>query len=453
MVFLSGKNIDIRPFSRDEYHRFYQGYVSDPVMDPNPYVYDRACVDEAFNRSEERAEHYPTFGIFSKSGLPMGLMNLKRIDREKSRCELAVVLMNDACKGKGIGSEASRMLVEYAFFGLGLTHVYADTMGSNARMQRIFARLGFTLLSREERFYDMHDRWEDKLNYVLHRSDYRKEALMDRGTFVALKARAESFVYTSFTYLEYEHVATYHVVANSPGLILISGYNDAAGYREAHWAAGDFETLVEIIKELGRPILVPFIPEDWKAMFMEQGFTEYGILREYWIEALQDPGQPLRNCTALTDSEYEQAAAVTVSCQNQSREFHGETAEWLAGWVRGEDADAYACGARDCAILACRENGQPIGIVCVAIYGDESPKDPIVWVREIAVLPDYQGRGYGRALLQSALSYGTLHGAKRAFLMADDCNVVAISLYRSMGFVPNMNEAQIDLICEVPVTR
>jgi len=305
-----------------------------------------------------------------------------------------------------------------------------------------------TLSLWEERFYDIHDRWEDKLNYVLNRDDFRKEKNMGRETFDKLKAKATAFAFSSFEYLEYDHVASYHVIADSPDLILLAGYNDATGCREAHWAADDPYVLAAAVKGQGSPSLVTFVPENWKALFIAQGFAEYGVMREYWITTLQDPGYPALHCTTLEEPEYAQAAAVTVSCRWQSREFHGETAEWVAEWMQGRDPDACACGSRDCTILACRENGKPVGVVCIAIYGDESPKGSVVWVREIAVIPEYQGRGYGRALLQSALAYGAEHGAKRAFLMADDCNTVATKLYRSLGFVPNMNEAQIDLIYE-----
>ena len=273
-MFLYGINIDIRPFTRAEFHQFYQGYVSDPVMDPNPYVYDSAYVDAFFDRCEAKAAYYPTFGIFLKNGLPIGLMNLKRIDREKSRCELAIVLMDDAYKGHGIGGEACRMLVEYAFSELGLMYVYADTMGSNVRMQHILGRLGFSLLSREERFYDMRDRWEHKLNYVLNLNDFRKEGNMDTETFNMIKSKAGTFGFSSFEYLEYEHVATYRVIIDSPELILVFGHNDSAGCEEVYWAANDPQALIAAIRERGCPVLVTFVPEDWKAMFIEQGFTE-----------------------------------------------------------------------------------------------------------------------------------------------------------------------------------
>ena len=97
-------------------------------------------------------------------------------------------------------------------------------------------------------------------------------------------------------------------------------------------------------------------------------------------------------------------------------------------------------------MLACRdEAGAIAGVLLTAVYGYGKEWGPVAWVRELAVLPERQGRGYGRALVQSALNYGLARGAKQAFLMADDCNAHAVSLYRSLGFVPN-DEVQIDLV-------
>jgi ribosomal protein S18 acetylase RimI-like enzyme len=48
--------------------------------------------------------------------------------------------------------------------------------------------------------------------------------------------------------------------------------------------------------------------------------------------------------------------------------------------------------------------------------------------------------------MQQSLSYGKKHGAKRAFLMADDLNEHAIRLYKKIGFKPKEDECQIDMI-------
>ncbi|HAH96670.1 MAG TPA: hypothetical protein DCL69_07205 [Firmicutes bacterium] len=164
-----GSSIDLCSFTRESWHAFWKVYIADPKMDPNTYVYNKEKVDESFDRSLERDSWYPSYGVFLKNGNPIGLTNLKRIDYEKSRCELGIILVNDSVKGKGYGTKAVSLLVNYAFNGLGLKTIYADTMGTNYRMQHVLGKMGFQLLERIERYYDMHDRWEDKLNYILVR--------------------------------------------------------------------------------------------------------------------------------------------------------------------------------------------------------------------------------------------------------------------------------------------
>jgi RimJ/RimL family protein N-acetyltransferase len=136
-------------------------------MDPNEYVYDKERTDKNFDFITEREEWYPVVGIFLPDGKPIGNLSFKRINRDKSQCELGIMLVNDKYKGKGYGTEALRLAIAYITDTLKLKHIYADTMGSNIRMQRIFNKLGFELVGREEHVYDMHDRWEDKIDYIL----------------------------------------------------------------------------------------------------------------------------------------------------------------------------------------------------------------------------------------------------------------------------------------------
>jgi ribosomal protein S18 acetylase RimI-like enzyme len=83
--------------------------------------------------------------------------------------------------------------------------------------------------------------------------------------------------------------------------------------------------------------------------------------------------------------------------------------------------------------------------VCTATYAHDSQKGPIAWIREVAVRPEYQRMGIGRKLVTQALSYGKENGAVRGFLQADECNIYAIHLYESLGFVSNKHEVQIDM--------
>lgn len=158
-------NVELKPFSREEYHAFYQNYEADPMMDPLPYRYQYTHVDRSFDYDQTRREWYPTFGIFA-DGKAVGILSLKRIDREKKRCEIGLVLMNDSVKNKGYGTQAMRLGMKLAVEQYGVNAVWADTMGCNTRMQHILEKLSFRLVERVPQICDMIDHKEDWLNYV-----------------------------------------------------------------------------------------------------------------------------------------------------------------------------------------------------------------------------------------------------------------------------------------------
>lgn len=163
--------VTLRPFTREEYHAFYEAYEPDPIMDPNPYRYSYEHVDRSYDYDLSRRDVYPVFGIFTAGGEPVGTLSLKRVDRERGQCEIGIVMRDERCKNRGFGTQALRQGIAYAADTLGLRRICGDTMGSNLRMQHLFAKLGFRLVSRVAHVYDMGDRWEDKLDYVLEVAD------------------------------------------------------------------------------------------------------------------------------------------------------------------------------------------------------------------------------------------------------------------------------------------
>lgn len=56
-------------------------------------------------------------------------------------------------------------------------------------------------------------------------------------------------------------------------------------------------------------------------------------------------------------------------------------------------------------------------------------------VATIATHPDYRGRGIGKKLLVHALHTARNEGVIRSFLEVRESNVVALSMYQSLGFV------------------
>ncbi|MBX6423134.1 ribosomal protein S18-alanine N-acetyltransferase [Thermosulfurimonas sp. F29] len=55
-------------------------------------------------------------------------------------------------------------------------------------------------------------------------------------------------------------------------------------------------------------------------------------------------------------------------------------------------------------------------------------------VANLAVDPEFRGRGFGRALLETGLRLGRIRGARRATLEVREGNLPARRLYESLGF-------------------
>ncbi|GBD10099.1 N-alpha-acetyltransferase RimI [Candidatus Thermoflexus japonica] len=56
-------------------------------------------------------------------------------------------------------------------------------------------------------------------------------------------------------------------------------------------------------------------------------------------------------------------------------------------------------------------------------------------IANVAVAPEFRGRGIGRALVSACLEYARAHGARWAALQVRADNAPALRLYRSLGFV------------------
>jgi ribosomal protein S18 acetylase RimI-like enzyme len=268
---------------------------------------------------------------------------------------------------------------------------------------------------------------------------------MNEAKFMNLKERAEGFQFTSMNYTDYSEVSGFEIISEDDGLILMYGYNQDKKTYEYHFACNTAEELLGKIDKDKRNAQISFVPEEWVERFKQFGFKVYAVFNDYVnpdinnIEVVSAP-------EFLTEEDCEAAARVTVACRGQSRGFHGETAEFMKAWIKGEEHAISDCGAKGCAVFLHREDGKIVGVVCTATYAYGSPKGPIAWIREIAVHPDYQRRGIAKKLILQALNFGKANGAVRAFLMADECNEHAIHLYGKLGFTANKDEKQIDMV-------
>lgn len=79
-------------------------------------------------------------------------------------------------------------------------------------------------------------------------------------------------------------------------------------------------------------------------------------------------------------------------------------------------------------------NGQVIGMAS-AVHYVHPDKPPELWINEVGVAPEHQGRGIGRQLMQTLLDHGRWLGCSAAWVLTDEGNEAARKLYAAAGGV------------------
>ena len=148
------KEISLRVMTRELCHELFKGWENDPdiYMDMDrftPYQYNKNAADRYF-----AAKQSPSRVLLAimKDNTPVGEIQLKQIDRERKECTLSIHMQNDAVKGRGYGTRAERLAVQYAFDVMGMTAVNADTISKNKRSQHVLEKVGFQYVEEKNGF-------------------------------------------------------------------------------------------------------------------------------------------------------------------------------------------------------------------------------------------------------------------------------------------------------------
>lgn len=99
--------------------------------------------EEKFLRRIDESPSDIVFAVETLDGTYLGNAGLHRIDHRLQRAELGIVIGNKQYWGKGHGSEAVMLLLQYAFEDLNLHRVYLHVLADNQRAIRCYSKCGF----------------------------------------------------------------------------------------------------------------------------------------------------------------------------------------------------------------------------------------------------------------------------------------------------------------------
>lgn len=243
--------------------------------------------------------------------------------------------------------------------------------------------------------------------------------------------KSSFFTYSDFKHMDYCDCTNSDILRDSESLILLIDRSKAPSH--IYWAANEPELVIQELINIEEEVYVDLVPKDFVDSFKDAGFSIYAEFVDFFNNELE------KTKTCLTDykdirflytDEISTISAMTKLCIGQTRGFYEEKTEWYHDWLKEND------------IIIISEGTDLVGYCCVSIYASGT----IVWIRRLAVNPIYQHKGYGRRLLEQAIIYGTIKGAKRGFLHADILNKNAISLYNKYDFFAQSDHGEINMI-------
>lgn len=92
----------------------------------------------------------------------IGHVGLYKIDKVARKTEFGILIADDDSRGKGYGTKATSLMVDYAFNELGMHKVTAEVLSENAPSIAMFKKCGFSIdgclrddVYKNDRYYDV----------------------------------------------------------------------------------------------------------------------------------------------------------------------------------------------------------------------------------------------------------------------------------------------------------
>ncbi|MGE3268225.1 MAG: GNAT family N-acetyltransferase [Chloroflexota bacterium] len=119
-------------------------------------------IEEVYEHFSKAGPDHTGFAIYERMTLrPIGTAGLSQINSAHRTAELGIQIGEHDAWGKGYGTEATRLLLDYAFTMLGLHNVMLRVFSYNERAIRAYLRAGFQEIGRRREAQRVGDRAYD----------------------------------------------------------------------------------------------------------------------------------------------------------------------------------------------------------------------------------------------------------------------------------------------------
>lgn len=165
IVNIVGEAVMLGPLRRDLvplYQRWVNNFGTQRTLGgpPAPITYER----ELTRYNQLSTADAALFTIYVReTAQPIGITELKEIDRRSRTANFVIFIGQPEARGQGYGTEATRLMLDYAFTALGLHNVDLQAYEFNLSGLRAYERAGFRMAGRRRQSYWMGGRFWDTI--------------------------------------------------------------------------------------------------------------------------------------------------------------------------------------------------------------------------------------------------------------------------------------------------
>lgn len=174
LVFHKGKNVVLRPLLRADIPLLMR-WINDP--ETNAFLMVRfpmmEATEEKFIDQVANDQEHNMVLMIVVDGNPVGTIGLHRIDYKSGTAITGTIIGEKDARGKGYGTEAKMLLLDFAFNNINLRKIYSNVLSFNKRSYKYGMKCGYELEATLKKHTYKHGKYWDE--HIL--SVYKKKWL------------------------------------------------------------------------------------------------------------------------------------------------------------------------------------------------------------------------------------------------------------------------------------
>jgi len=168
-----GKSLYLRQLEESDASQEYCNWLNDPEV--NKFLETRQASIEDLKKYIRQKQEDPNsllLGVFDRDDdVHIGNVKLEPIDRQQKRAVFGIMIGNKKYWGKGTGTEATKLILDYAFQKLDLDEVELGVISENIRARKTFEKAGFKEVRVEREAMNHNGKLYDKVVMAIKKGE------------------------------------------------------------------------------------------------------------------------------------------------------------------------------------------------------------------------------------------------------------------------------------------